>query len=221
VTTVKRERQRAGRIEKTIAQQTAAKRAKTRSTALRIGIATVVILGVLFAVSRLTGGNNDPDTATSEDTTPSTEEPSLGATIPETMTNPDLAAQVQARTPPTPTPPPADTPKDALETTTLIEGEGDGAVKGDTVTVHYVGVLSDGTEFDQSWNRGSPFPVTLGEGQVIEGWDEGLLGVKIGERRHLVIGADKAYGDAAQSAIPAGSPLAFDVDVVDVHHDGG
>ena len=131
-------------------------------------------------------------------------------------TNPELSEEVLARRPPVVQPPPADTPADALETITLIEGEGRGAQAGDTVIVHYAGVLSDGTQFDDSWSRGQPFPVTLGQGMVIPGWDEGLVGAKIGERRHLVIGSDKGYGSIGQGEIPPDAPMAFDVDVVDI-----
>lgn len=219
--TTKRERQRAARLEKTAAEIEAAKRAKTKRTALHIVIAAAVVLAILFGVSELMGNDADGDTETSPDdatetTAPETTEP----TVPD-YANPELAEEVLGREPPVPTPPPDDTPADALEPTTVIEGEGEGAQAGDTVTVHYVGVLSDGSEFDQSWNRGEPFSVTLGAGQVIPGWDEGLVGAKIGERRHLVIGSDNAYGAAGSPpVIPADAPLAFDVDVVDIQTGG-
>ena len=80
--------------------------------------------------------------------------------------------------------------------TDLIEGTGEPAKKGDTITVNYVGVRSeDGTEFDNSYDRGQPYTLTLGEGGVIAGWDEGLIGVKAGGRRQLDIPAELAYGD--------------------------
>jgi FKBP-type peptidyl-prolyl cis-trans isomerase len=124
---------------------------------------------------------------------------------------------VNDRGAPDPEPPPADTAKDAVEKTTLIEGEGDvTAAAGDTIVVQYVGKTSDDNVFDSSWDRGQSFPVVIGTGQVIPGWDEGLIGVKIGERRRLVIGSDKAYGETGQGDIPANAPLAFEVDVVDI-----
>jgi FKBP-type peptidyl-prolyl cis-trans isomerase FkpA len=208
VGTEKRERQRAARLDKISAQATAAKREKTRGTAIRIAVAAVVVLGVLFGVSQLMG-DDDSDTETSSDTTT------------PGYTNPELAEQVLAREAPAPQPPPADTAATALESSTLIEGEGEGAQAGDLVTVHYAGVLSDGTPFDDSWSRGEPFPVTLGAGEVITGWDQGLVGVKIGERRHLVIGADNAYGASGSGSIPPNAPLAFDVDVVDIQPAAG
>ena len=83
-----------------------------------------------------------------------------------------------------------------LVVTDLIEGTGEPAKKGDTITVNYVGVRSeDGTEFDNSYDRGQPYTLTLGEGGVIQGWDEGLIGVKAGGRRQLDIPAALAYGD--------------------------
>jgi peptidylprolyl isomerase len=221
VGTEKRDRQRAARLEKISEQATAAKREKTRGTAIRIAVGAVVVLAVLFGVTQLMG--DDSDSGDSSDTeTAGTESTDLPTetTTPE-YTDPDLAEQVLAREPPVPTPPPADTAASALEATAVIEGEGDGAAAGDTITVHYVGVLADGTEFDQSWDRGSPFSVTLGQGEVIPGWDQGLIGAKIGERRHLVIGADNAYGATGQGSIPPNAPLAFDVDVVDIQPAAG
>src|SRR3954469_26046910 len=113
---------------------------------------------------------------------------------------------------------PATLPTD-LVVTDLTEGTGTGAVTGDTVVVHYVGVRSeDGKEFDNSYDRGTPFPVTLGAGRVIEGWDKGLLGIKPGGRRQLDIPAAMAYGDAPPSTdvIQPGDALSFVVDAVTV-----
>lgn len=102
-----------------------------------------------------------------------------------------------------------------LVITELIPGEGPEAAAGDTVIVDYVGVRSaDGTEFDNSYDRGSPFPVELGAGRVIRGWDDGLVGSQAGERRQLDIPADLAYGDAgAGEIIQPGDALTFVVDI--------
>jgi peptidylprolyl isomerase len=217
VATDKRERQRAARLEKTVAQQTAVKRARTRRTGLRVLIAAVVVLGLLFGASQLMG-DDDEDTATGDEASDSTPIDESEADF----TNPELADEVLAREPPTPEPPPADTPADALEITTLIEGEGEGVAAGDVITAHYHGVLSDGSTFDQSWERGETISVTVGAGEVIPGWDEGLIGAKIGERRHLAIGSNKAYGAAGSPPnIPANAPLAFDIDIVDIQPGGG
>ncbi len=99
----------------------------------------------------------------------------------------------------------------------LVEGEGDYVVTaGDTVIMHYVGkALSTGETFDESWARGSTFDFTLGGGQVIAGWDQGIEGMKLGGRRMLTIPADLAYGDnGAGGAIGPGETLIFVVDLV-------
>merc|ERR1719295_267535 len=91
------------------------------------------------------------------------------------------------------------------------------AVNGDKVTVHYGGFLQDGKKFDSSFDRRQPFTFTIGVGQVIPGWDQGLLGVCPGEERHLVVPAALAYGDrGAGDVIPPGAILLFDIVIVDV-----
>lgn len=100
----------------------------------------------------------------------------------------------------------------------LIEGDGAAATAGDTVSTHYVGVaFSTGEEFDSSWNRGTPLDFRVGVGQVIQGWDEGLLGMKVGGRRRLEIPSSMAYGDGgAGGAIAPGESLIFVVDLLGV-----
>lgn len=107
-------------------------------------------------------------------------------------------------------------PPSALVAKDLIVGEGDTAAEGDTVAVDYVGVLFDGgKEFDSSWGEGKEdFEFTLGAGNVIDGWDQGVAGMKVGGRRQLVIPADLAYGEAGQPPdIPANAALVFDIDL--------
>ena len=110
-------------------------------------------------------------------------------------------------------PPPAD-----LEVIDLTEGDGREAAAGHTAVVHYVGVAySSGEEFDASWNRGQSFEFALGGGQVIAGWDQGVVGMKVGGRRRLVIPPHLGYGDrGAGSVIPPGETLIFVVDLLDV-----
>lgn len=109
-------------------------------------------------------------------------------------------------------------PPDTLQIDTLKEGEGEGAKNGEMVSVQYVGVLySNGKEFDSNWGEGQPFDVTLGQGQVIPGWDQGLVGIKVGETRQLTIPADLAYGAQGQPpAIPPNAALIFDVEALSI-----
>jgi len=101
--------------------------------------------------------------------------------------------------------------------TDVAVGQGDEAVPGRTVTVHYTGWLPDGKTFDSSRDRGEPFAFTLGAGQVITGWDEGVKGMMPGGRRKLVLPPEMAYGDGgAPPDIPPGATLVFDVEVLKV-----
>jgi peptidylprolyl isomerase len=103
-----------------------------------------------------------------------------------------------------------------LTVTPQIEGTGAAVAAGQTITVNYVGVsYRTGEEFDASWNRGEPASFPIGVGQVIPGWDQGLVGVKVGSRVQLDIPSDLAYGDNPGGGRPAG-PLRFVVDVLAV-----
>lgn len=95
----------------------------------------------------------------------------------------------------------------------IKEGTGEPAKEGDTVTVHYAGTLQDGTEFDNSKKRGETFVFTIGAGKVIKGWEEGLIGMKVGGQRVLVIPPEKAYGNQALGPIPPNSTLIFVIDL--------
>ena len=89
--------------------------------------------------------------------------------------------------------------------------------KGDTLHMHYTGTLQDGTEFDSSIPGGEPLSFTLGSGQVIKGWDQGLLAMCAGEKRKLVIPPDLGYGDSgAGDKIPGGSVLIFEVELIKI-----
>ena len=109
--------------------------------------------------------------------------------------------------------PPAD-----LVITDVTEGDGAEATSGSTVSVHYVGVAhSTGEEFDASYNRGTPLQFRIGVGQVIQGWDEGVEGMKVGGRRQLVIPPHLGYGDrGAGGVIKPGETLIFVVDLLKV-----
>ena len=99
----------------------------------------------------------------------------------------------------------------------LKVGEGPEARSGQTVTVHYVGTLTDGKKFDSSRDRGEGFSFRLGAGQVIKGWDQGVAGMKVGGMRKLTIPPELAYGDRGfPGAIPPRSTLIFEVELLSV-----
>ncbi len=110
------------------------------------------------------------------------------------------------------------TPKqDPLIVEIKKEGAGEPAVSGDTVTVTYVGTLTNGTEFDKSANHGTgKFTFQVGVGQVIRGWDEGIVGMKVGEVRKLTVSPEYGYGDRAIGSIPANSTLIFEVEMFEI-----
>jgi FKBP-type peptidyl-prolyl cis-trans isomerase len=111
-----------------------------------------------------------------------------------------------------------------LQGSDVVVGTGAEAKDGDKVTVQYVGTLfNGGKEFDTSWQKGrTPFEFTIGQGQVIQGWDQGVPGMKVGGRRVLVIPADLAYGAAGSPpTIPANAPLVFVVDLKKVSKGSG
>ncbi len=104
----------------------------------------------------------------------------------------------------------------------MTVGTGAEAVTGKTAIMQYTGTLTDGTKFDSSRDRGTPFPVPLGAGQVIKGWDQGIPGMKVGGRRKLTIPGDLAYpGGTPDGAIPPGATIVFDVELMDVQEAQG
>ena len=104
-----------------------------------------------------------------------------------------------------------------LQITDVVEGTGTEATEGKTLVVHYSGFLEDGTKFDSSLDRNRPFQFTLGRGLVIKGWDTGLVGMKVGGKRTLIIPPELAYGErGAGSAIPPNATLRFEVELLDV-----
>ena len=113
---------------------------------------------------------------------------------------------------------PGDEPPAELVVEDLIDGTGDEATPGSTVSAHYTGwAFSTGEEFDASWNRGAPLDFPLGAGRVIQGWDQGITGMKVGGRRKLTIPPHLGYGErGAGGAIAPGETLIFVVDLVDV-----
>jgi peptidylprolyl isomerase len=114
--------------------------------------------------------------------------------------------------------PPKGAPPKQLEIRDLVEGSGDEAQAGDEVTVDYVGVnYKSGKQFDASWDRNEPFPFTLGNGEVIPGWDQGIEGMKVGGRRELIIPPELGYGATGYPPeIPPNETLIFVVDLREV-----
>lgn len=99
----------------------------------------------------------------------------------------------------------------------LKKGEGEEVQSGDHVTIHYTGWLEDGTVFDSSVKRGMPFQTRIGVGEVIAGWDMGVIGMKKGSKRKLTIPPELAYGDNAVSIIPPNSTLIFEVELISIN----
>jgi peptidylprolyl isomerase len=170
----------------------------------------LVLLAAVAALGMAACGDDD-DSADSGSEDTSQEESSADT---QTETAPDLTD--------TSVKPVIDKPSGApprkLVKEDIVKGKGPGAKPGDTVVVHYVGVnFSTGEEFDASWDAGQPFPVQLGAGQVIEGWEKGLVGLKKGGRRKLTIPPEQAYG--AQGAPPSIGPnetLVFVIDALEI-----
>lgn len=98
----------------------------------------------------------------------------------------------------------------------VVKGDGATVKKGDTVAVHYIGTLQSGQQFDNSYTKGQPFVFTVGEGRVIKGWDDGLIGMKVGGQRILVVPPELAYGSNAVGTIPANSTLVFAVALIEI-----
>ncbi|MFA6304818.1 MAG: FKBP-type peptidyl-prolyl cis-trans isomerase [Patescibacteria group bacterium] len=114
---------------------------------------------------------------------------------------------------------PTNEPTMELKTEIITEGTGEATVKsGDSITVDYTGTLEDGTKFDSSVDSGQPFTFTIGEGTVIQGWEQGLIGMKVGEERKLIIPAELGYGAQGQGpSIPPNSNLLFDVKLISIN----
>jgi FKBP-type peptidyl-prolyl cis-trans isomerase len=98
----------------------------------------------------------------------------------------------------------------------VLIGSGPAVEEGDTVTVHYIGRLQTGQEFDNSYNRGEPFTFTVGQGRVIEGWEEGLKGMQVNGQRVLVIPPHMGYGVTQVGPIPANSTLLFTIELISI-----
>jgi FKBP-type peptidyl-prolyl cis-trans isomerase FkpA len=109
------------------------------------------------------------------------------------------------------------TTSSGLQYEDLVEGKGESAKAGQTVSVHYTGWLTDGKKFDSSKDRGQPFNFKLGQGRVIKGWDEGVQGMKVGGKRKLTIPPELGYGArGAAGVIPPNATLIFEVELLKI-----
>ena len=98
----------------------------------------------------------------------------------------------------------------------LVLGSGKAAVKGALISTQYRGWLEDGTEFDSSYSRGKPFQCVIGTRRVIQGWDQGLMGMQVGGKRKLWVPAHLAYGERQVGSIPPNSNLIFEIELLEV-----
>lgn len=122
----------------------------------------------------------------------------------------DQTSQQNVQSTPSPTP-------GELKVEDEVVGKGAVAENGKKLTVNYIGTLTDGTKFDSSYDRGEPFTFTLGKGEIIKGWDQGLIGMKVDGERKLIIPPELAYGDqGAGSQIPPNSTLIFEIELLKV-----
>jgi peptidylprolyl isomerase len=180
-----------------------------------VGLAAIATAAILAGCgsggsSTITLGNESDVKSVphvSGEKTPTTTAPT--ATTAKTPTSGPLSKQPKVT-------PPSGAAPSKLVVKDLIKGTGPEAKAGQSVTVNYVGVLfHGGKEFDASWKRSEPFTFTLGKGQVIKGWDQGVAGMKVGGRRELIIPAELAYGkQGSPPTIPANAPLVFVVDLL-------
>ncbi len=203
--TAKRERQKANRQLRLQELAKEARKEKSKRVLLRSVLAigaVVALVGIVYLVNRDDGSSVNGETTTTLALDTST---TVDPNLPTTTVPPKPEVSLPATIP------------TSLVTTVITEGTGEPAKVGDTVSVHYIGVTSaDGTEFDNSYDRGSPITVTLGTGSVIQGWDQGLVGVKVGERLQLDIPADLAYGATGNGSIGPDTALSFVIDVMSI-----
>lgn len=160
----------------------------------------ILIVALCFALALAVAGcGSDDDSSTTS---------GGEATAAEASSSTDLAKKPEVTVP-------SDPPPKELVERDIVEGDGEEVINGSKVTVQYVGVgYKSGEEFDASWDRGEPFTFSIGDREVIEGWDQGLRGMKEGGRRELVIPPELAYGPAgAPPAIGPNETLIFVVDL--------
>jgi FKBP-type peptidyl-prolyl cis-trans isomerase len=181
----------------------------------RVPAALLLVLALLLAGLAIAGCGSSSESSTITIGNENTADNKLVAegdpSVPKTPTSGPLATKptVEAGKGPKPT---------KLETKEIVPGTGAEAKSGSTVYVNYVGALwSNGKEFDSSWKRNEPFQFVLGAGQVIKGWEQGVVGMKVGGRRELKIPPELGYGKEGTAQIPKNEALIFIVDLLKVN----
>jgi peptidylprolyl isomerase len=162
---------------------------------------TLLIILACLATAIVGCGGGDGSSGSSAESTGST----AAESSPAALTKPKVKV-------------PNGAPPRKLESRDLVQGDGATAKAGDEVTVQYVGVdYRSGEQFDASWDRGEPFTFPLGGGEVIQGWEQGVQGMKVGGRRELIIPPELAYGSQQAGPIAPNSTLVFVIDLVAVN----
>jgi FKBP-type peptidyl-prolyl cis-trans isomerase len=171
----------------------------TKEYKTQIAVVSAIVVAILFFSGAVTwlnmGGNNNSSQTTSEQTTNE-----------QSVNNINNTSQGNTMA----------TTTEGLKIEDVVVGTGAEAVTGKEVTVNYTGKFTNGTVFDSSIPRGTPFTFTLGAGMVIQGWDIGVAGMKVGGKRILTIPSDLAYGPNDYQSIPGGSTLIFEVELLGV-----
>jgi FKBP-type peptidyl-prolyl cis-trans isomerase len=184
--------------------------------AISVLVFLIILCGALLVSSKKNSQESvvTSETSTSKPSVESTENQSLQEKVSDAIPNTNVATTVSSTS--------LQTTHKQTNNKHMSEQENQMIVqKGDTIAVHYKGSLENGKVFDTSEGR-TPFIFRIGAGQVIQGWDEGLIGMKVGEKKNLVIPADKAYGNRAipgpdgSDLIPANSTLIFDVELLGI-----
>jgi FKBP-type peptidyl-prolyl cis-trans isomerase len=166
-----------------------------------VTVPRIVALSISFAAAACSSLTSPPEPIAADTTTAALASAAPRASAPAPAASAPLAIPVQEK----------------LQIVDDVVGKGKEAKDGDSISVHYVGTLANGTEFDSSRKRGTPFTFMLGKGNVIKGWDQGVAGMKVGGKRKLTIPPSLAYGERSQGRIPPNSTLQFEIELLNVN----